>query len=257
MGSGERDLPVTGDGLLDRVALEKAVASGPALVAVQHVNNETGVTQPISEIAELVTGAGSLLLADCAQSAGKLPLPSADFIAVSAHKFGGPPGIGALLVREPVTLEPSGGQERGYRRGTQDAPAAAGMAAALTCGAFRRAMLRLAELRSRLDEGVRSVGGAVIAQDSPRIPNIGAVALPGSASASLLVQFDLAGLAVSAGAACSSGTMKESRVLRAMGVDSAIASSAIRVSFGPQTSADDVEAFLAVFRDIAERREAA
>ena len=257
MGSGERDLPVTGDGLLDMVALEQALASGPALVAVQHVNNETGVIQPISEIAELVMGAGSLLLADCAQSAGKLPLPSADFIAVSAHKFGGPPGIGALLVRDPATLEPSGGQERGYRRGTQDAPAAAGMAAALACGAFRNAMPRLTELRNRLDEGVRSVGGAVIAQDSPRIPNIGAVALPGSASASLLVQLDLAGLAVSAGAACSSGTMKESRVLRAMGVDSAIASSAIRVSFGPHTSADDVEAFLAVFRDIAERRQAA
>ena len=106
---------------------------------------------------------GSLLLADCAQSAGKMPLPDADFIAVSAHKLGGPPGIGALLVRDLATLEPSGGQEQGYRRGTQDAPAAAGFAAALESRAFD--MSRLAELRRRLDEGVMAAGGVVIAED--------------------------------------------------------------------------------------------
>lgn len=257
MGAEARELPVGPDGLIDLAALDDALASGPALVAIQHVNNETGVIQPLDVLAERVRAAGSLLLADCAQSAGKLPLPPADFIPISAHKFGGPPGIGALLVRDLGTLEPSGGQEKGYRRGTQDAPAAAGMAAALTAGAFRAAMPELAKLRRQLDDGVRAAGGVVIAEDSPRIPNIGAIALPGFASSSLLVQFDLAGFAVSAGSACSSGKMKESRVLKAMGVDAEIASSMLRVSFGPQTSGQDIDDFLVEFRRIAERRRAA
>ena len=126
--------------------------------------------QPIGEIAERVRAAGSVLLSDCAQSAGKLDLPDADLIAVSAHKLGGPPGIGALLVRDLAVLEPTGGQEKGYRRGTQDAPAAAGFAAALDSRAFADAMPRLAELRHRLDDGVKAAGGQVIAEDSPRIP---------------------------------------------------------------------------------------
>ena len=226
----------------------------PALVAIQQVNNETGVIQPMDEIVEAVRSAGSLLLADCAQSAGKMPLPDADFIAVSAHKLGGPPGIGALLVRDLATLEPSGGQEQGYRRGTQDAPAAAGFAAALENRAFD--MPRLAELRRRLDEGVKAAGGVVIAEDSPRIANIGAVALPGAAQSSLLVQFDLAGFAVSAGSACSSGKMKQSLVLEAMGVAPGIASSFLRISFGPSTSEADVDAFLAEWRRIADRASA-
>jgi cysteine desulfurase len=257
MGAAARELPVGSDGVIDLEVLDKALAEGPSLVAIQQVNNETGVVQPLEELAARVSASGSLLLADCAQSAGKLPLPPADFIAVSAHKFGGPPGVGALLVRDLGRLEPSGGQEKGYRRGTQDAPAAAGMAAALGAGAFRDAMPRLAELRRRLDDGVRDVGGVVIADGSLRIPNIGAVALPGAASSSLLVQFDLAGFAVSAGSACSSGKMKESRVLKAMQVDPEIASAMLRVSFGPETTADDVDGFLLEFRRITERRRAA
>ena len=136
MGDGATVLPVEGDGLIDLDALEAALEGEPALVAIQQVNNETGVIQPIAEIAEQVRAAGSLLLADCAQSAGKLDLPDADFIAVAAHKFGGPPGIGALLVRDIGTLHASGGQEKGYRRGTQAVPAVAGMAAALEARAF-------------------------------------------------------------------------------------------------------------------------
>ena len=226
---------------------------GPALVAIQQVNNETGVIQPIEGIADKVRAAGSLLLADCAQSAGKLPLPDADLIAISAHKFGGPPGIGALLVKDLAALQASGGQEKGYRRGTQNLPGAMGMAAALASKAFEQAMPRLAELRRRLDDGVKAAGGVVIAEGSERIANIGAIALPGGQSSGLLVQFDLAGFAVSAGSACSSGAMKESRVLKAMQVDPAIASSFLRISFGPSTSADDVDAFLAEWRRIAER----
>ena len=256
MGEGAEVVPVTSSGLIDIGALQLALAAGPALVAIQHVNNETGVIQPMDEIAETVRSAGSLLLADCAQSAGKLPLPEADFIAVSSHKLGGPPGIGALLVRDLATLRAVGGQEKGYRRGTEDAPAAAGFAAALESPALAEAMPRLAQLRRRLDECVKAAGGAVIAEDSPRIATIGAVALPGISQASLLVQFDLAGFAVSAGSACSSGKMKDSAVLAAMRVGSELASSFLRVSFGPCTSEEDVDAFLAEWRRVAERANA-
>ncbi len=256
MGQGVDVLPVRADGLIDMDALQQALGEGSALVAIQQVNNETGVIQPVEQIVAAVRSAGSLLLADCAQSAGKLPLPDADFIAISAHKLGGPPGIGALLVRDLAALEPCGGQEQGYRRGTQDAPAAAGFAAALESRAFANAMPRLGELRRRLDDGVKAVGGVVIAEGAPRISNIGAVALPGASQASLLVQFDLAGFAVSAGSACSSGKMKQSTVLAAMGIAPEIASSFLRISFGPTTSEADVEAFLAEWRRIADRANA-
>lgn len=256
MGTGAGVLPVRPDGLVDMDALRQALADGPALVAIQQVNNETGVIQPLEEIIAEVRSAGSLLLADCAQSAGKMPLPDADFVAISAHKLGGPPGIGALLVRDLATLEACGGQEQGYRRGTQDAPAAAGFAAAIKCRAFADAMPRLGELRRRLDEGVTAAGGVVIADEAPRIANIGAVALPGASQASLLVQFDLAGFAVSAGSACSSGKMKQSTVLGAMGVAPEIAASFLRISFGSATSEAEVDAFLAEWRRIAERASA-
>ncbi len=117
MGAASRVIPVGSDGLIDEPALDSILAEGPALVAVQLVNNETGVIQPLGRLAPRIREAGSLLLADCAQSASKLPLPDADFIALSAHKLGGPPGVGALLVRDLGTLEPVGGQEKGYRRG--------------------------------------------------------------------------------------------------------------------------------------------
>lgn len=257
MGEGAKVLPVDRSGLIDLAALDVVLAEGPALVAVQQVNNETGVIQPIDAIGARVREAGSLLLADCAQSAAKLPLPDADFIAISAHKFGGPPGIGALLVKDLATLEASGGQEKGYRRGTQNLPGAMGMAAALESGAFEEAMPRLAELRRRLDEGVKAAGGVVIAEEAPRIANIGAVAMPGGQSSGLLVQFDLAGFAVSMGSACGSGAMKESRVLKSMQVDHEIASSFLRISFGPATSEADVDAFLAEWGRIASRQKAA
>jgi len=257
MGEHAQVLPVNQDGLIDLDALDRVLAEGPALVAIQQVNNETGVIQPMQPIAAKVREAGSLLLADCAQSAGKLPLPDADFIAVSAHKFGGPPGIGALLVKDLASIEASGGQEKGYRRGTQNLPGAMGMAAALESRAFQQAMPRLAELRRRLDVGVKAAGGVVIAEHSDRIANIGAIAMPGGQSSGLLVQFDLAGFAVSAGSACGSGAMKESRVLKAMRVDPVIASSFLRISFGPSTSEADVDAFLGEWSRIASRQRAA
>jgi cysteine desulfurase len=254
MGPRSGVIPVRPDGLIDEQALEAVLAEGPALVAIQQVNNETGIIQPLEKLAARIREAGSLLLADCAQSAGKLPLPDADFIAACAHKLGGPPGIGVLLVRDLGTLEPVGGQEKGYRRGTPDAPNALAFAAALAARPYD--MERLAQLRTRLDEGVRAAGGAVIGESSPRVPTIGAVALPGTSSASLLAQLDLAAISVSAGSACSSGALKESEVLAAMAVPADIAGSMIRVSFGPDTSEADVDRFLNEWRRIASRSSA-
>lgn len=251
MGVGSAPIPVGADGLIDEEALARILAQGPALIAIQHVNNETGVIQPLDRLAAKIREAGSLLLADCAQSAGKLPLPDADFIAACGHKLGGPPGIGVLLVRDLATLEAVGGQERGYRRGTQDAPSAASFAAALAARPYD--MDRLTALRVRLEEGVRAVGGQIIAEKSPRIATIGAVSMPGASNASLLVQFDLAGIAVSAGSACSSGKMKKSAVLEAMKVEQATADGFLRISFGPSTTDADVDAFLAEWRRIANR----
>ena len=257
MGEAATVLPVDTNGLIDLEALETALGVGSALVAVQLVNNETGVIQPIERIQEIVRNAGSLLLADCAQAAGKIPLPDADFVAVSAHKFGGPPGVGALLVRDLASLKASGGQERGYRRGTENWPATAGMAAALASCAFAEAMPRLASLREQLEQEITAAGGLVIAAEAPRIATIGGYSMPGVASASQLVQLDLAGISVSAGSACSSGSMKPSRVLAAMGIPEEIAASVVRVSFGPTTSESDIERFLGEWRRMAARAKAA
>lgn len=252
MGPKSKVISVGAEGLIDEAALDSVLAEGPALVAIQMVNNETGILQPLDRLGRKIREAGSLLLADCAQSASKYPLPDADFIALSAHKLGGPPGVGALLVNDLGTLEPVGGQEKGYRRGTQDAPSAMAFAAAVAARPYD--MERLAALRARFDDGVRAAGGLVIGEDSPRLPTIGAIALPGASSASLLVQFDLAGIAVSAGSACSSGKMKESAVLAAMGVAPEIADGCLRISFGPHTTDAEVDAFLAEWTRIASRQ---
>ena len=255
MGATAQVIPVNAAGLIDEAALDKVLAEGPALVAIQMVNNETGILQPLDRLAPKIREAGSLLLADCAQSASKYPLPDAEFIALSAHKLGGPPGVGALLVKDLATLEPVGGQEKGYRRGTQDAPSALAFAAALAARPYD--MERLAALRAKLDEGVKAAGGVVIGEASPRLPTIGAISLPGASSAVLLVQFDLAGIAVSAGSACSSGKMKESAVLAAMGVAPDVANGFLRISFGPNTTEAEVDAFLREWTRIASRQKAA
>lgn len=254
MGPSSAVIPVDRNGLVDERALDSILAGGPALIAIQHANNETGVIQPLEKIAAKIRAAGSLLLSDCAQSAGKLPLPDADFIAACAHKLGGPPGIGVLLVKDLASLQPVGGQEKGYRRGTQDAPAALGFAAALAARPYD--MERLAELRRRLEDGVRAQGGVIIAENAPRIATIGSVSMPRVSNAALLIQLDLAGIAVSAGSACSSGKMKASDVLAAMHVSSEIAGGFLRVSFGPDTSEADVDRFLAEWRGIRSRTKA-
>ena len=252
MGDDAAVIPVEPDGLIDEAALDAVLSAGPALIAIQQVNNETGIIQDLDRLAPKIRAAGSLLLADCVQGASKMPLPDAAFIAICAHKLGGPPGIGALLVRDLGTLTPcGGGQERGYRRGTQDVPGALAFAAALAAKPYN--MERMASIRERLERGVAAAGASVIGQGAPRLPTIGAISVPGANAASLLIQLDLAGIAVSAGSACASGKARASHVLAAMGVPPDVASGFLRVSFGPDTSEAEVDAFVAEFSRIAGR----
>ena len=245
-------LPVQQDGAVHPDALTGrlgALGAKAPLVAVQAVNNETGVCQPLDKLAPIVRRAGGLLLADCAQSAGKMALPDADLIAISAHKFGGPPGVGALLVRDLGMLDASGGQEKGYRAGTENLPGVVAMMAALE--ANRGWVDRAADLRAHLDGAIEAAGGEVVAKRSPRLATIAAYRMPGVAASAQLIQLDLAGIAVSAGSACSSGTLKTSHVLAAMGWGAEEAAQVIRASFGPETSRADIYRFVEAWRRIA------
>ncbi len=238
---------VAPDGQLNLSELEQALASqAPALVAIQHVNSETGVVQDLAAIAALVKARNARLLVDAAQGAGKLPLPQADLIALSAHKFGGPVGIGALLVRDYALLAPTGGQERGYRAGTEPLPQVLAMAAALEAG--HDWLQSASALRESLEAQLLDLGAEVIAAHAPRSPAIGAYRMPGKSSAAQLIRFDGAGIAVSAGSACSSGSLKASHVLTAMGVEGL--GEVIRVSIGRETTADEIARFVEVWREI-------
>ena len=241
-------LPVDGNGVIDLDALAMALRGGPALVAVQHANNETGVIQPIAAIAALVAAAGGRLLVDAVQSAGKLPLPDADFVAVSAHKLGGIPGCGALIARDPAlvsAVQRGGGQERGLRGGTANLPGIAAFAAAV---ADPTDWTRIASLRDLLE---LRLGAPVHGANAPRLPNISNIALPGVAAVTQVMALDLAGVMVSAGAACSSGKVAASHVLTAMGV--AAAGEAIRVSLGPATTTAEIDTFCTTWNKMAAR----
>ncbi|KPF71915.1 cysteine desulfurase [alpha proteobacterium AAP81b] len=243
-------LPVDRAGVIDLSALAEALARGPALVAIQHANNETGVVQPIDEIAAMVREAGGRLLVDAVQSAGKLPLPAADFVALSAHKLGGPMGVGALIVADPaslVAIQKGGGQERGRRGGTPNIPGIAGFAAAV-CAA--RDWAAVAVRRDHLETRLVAAGARSNGAGAPRLPNIASIALPGVAAATQVIALDLAGFEVSAGAACSSGRTRASHVLAAMGLP---ADDAIRVSLGPATSDAEIDAFAEAWLAMAAR----
>lgn len=243
---GARTIAVDAGGLVDMDSLGDV--SG-ALVAVQQVNNETGVMQPLGALADAVRGGGGILLADCAQAAGKIPLPTCDMAAISAHKFGGPIGTGALLVHDLALIAPTGGQERGYRGGTENVAGAMAMAVALEAG--HGWMERALRLRARLEDAVIDAGGEVIAPDSPRLATIGSYRIPGLSAAVQLIRLDAAGFAVSAGSACSSGSLRVSHVLTAMGVDGNAAGEVIRVSIGRDTTEADIDCFLDAWRSLA------
>jgi cysteine desulfurase len=251
-----RQIAVRSDGTLDLDDLDRALEGAETpLVAVQSVNNETGVIHPIEEVHSRVKAAGGLLLTDCAQSAGKLPLPDADFLVIAAHKFGGPPGIGALLVKDIATLDAIGGQEGGYRPGTAAVPSIMGFAAAAEAdhGWYEESK----RLRASLDSGIEAAGGEIVAAGAPRIATIACYRMPGVPGAAQMMQLDLAGIAVTAGSACASGSLKTSHVLTAMGWPEEAAREVIRVSFGPQTRESDIDALLGQWTGLYGKRRAA
>jgi cysteine desulfurase len=241
------------DGGVDLVAL--SAASGPSsiadddwenrtLVAVQHVNSETGTRQDLGMVAEVVHDQRGLLLVDCAQSAGKIEIPQlADMVIVSAHKFGGPIGVGALLVKDFKMLTPVGGHERGYRRGTENLPGVLGMAAALEAGAWATSPEQRAAFAAEV-AGERLTIGSLV-------DYIFALTHPTMSAQALLIRLDAMGFAVSAGSACSSGTLKKSRVLDAFGVPDDVAARTIRVSLGWSTTPDELERFAEAWASLA------
>jgi len=266
-------VPVDGEGVVELGALEALVAAetAPAVVSVMLANNETGVLQPVAEAARLAHRHGALLHVDAAQAAGRVPVDvtalDADLLTLSAHKLGGPQGVGALVVRDGIdvmALQRGGGQELGRRAGTEPVALIAGFGAAAEAAARDEAgMGRLAAMRDGMEAAIleRVPEVRIPGRGAARLPNTSAIAMPGVASATQVMAFDLDGLAVSAGAACSSGRVGPSHVLAAMGLEPAIAGTAVRVSFG-WTSQDDhphefVRSWLALYERCAERRKAA
>jgi cysteine desulfurase len=262
-------IPVDRDGIVDLDRLDAMFAADqrPAIVSVMLANNETGVIQPAREIARIAHAHDALFHCDAVQAAGKMKLAAtgigADLITLSAHKLGGPLGIGALAIiganAEPAAapLLRGGGQERGRRAGSENVPgiagfAAAAAAAAAVCDADHANVLRLRDMLER--EALTAVPeAAVIAGDAPRLPNTTALALPGVAAETQVIALDLAGIMVSAGAACSSGKVGPSHVLAAMGLPPALTAGTIRVSLGWTTTEADVEHFLDVWTAMAHR----
>ncbi|HQT87376.1 MAG TPA: aminotransferase class V-fold PLP-dependent enzyme [Acidiphilium sp.] len=250
-------VPVTQSGIVDLAALERLLADHPgALVCLMAANNETGVLHPIQAIATLCAAHQAMLHVDAAQSAGRIdadPLGAgATSLALSSHKLGGPKGAGALIMAPTMAdrLPPliiGGGQERGRRGGTPDLPAIAGFAAAITAIGPDEAH-RLQSMRDLIEDGALALGAEIIGHDAPRLPNTTCLAVPLVAAQTQVIALDLAGIAVSAGSACSSGKVARSHVLDAMGLD-ALAGCAIRVSL-PWNCQDDAPArFLAAYQD--------
>lgn len=249
-GEGAGVLPVTSGGIVDLDRLKAAMQPG-TLVCVQWANSETGVIQPIAAIAGIVHEAGGVLLVDAAQMPARADpdvIRHADLIALSAHKRGGPPGIGALLVRDFATLLPMGGQEKGYRAGTENLPGALGYAAALE---VPEPLAPAAALRHRLETAIVATGGEVIGADQRRSPLIGAYRMPGVSSAAQLIRYDLAGVSVSAGSACASGSLRPSHVLTAMGWTEPALREIVRVSFGRATTPAEIDRFADLWRATA------
>ncbi len=249
-----RIAPVDSAGLVDLDALE-TLLQPHTLVAVMHANNETGVIQPVAEVVALARKHGARTLVDAVQTAGKLPLPDGDLIAVSAHKLGGPPGVGALIVRDFDALDAAGGQERGYRAGTENIPAIMGFAAAIEARADRTWLDRVAILRDSLEARLIAAGATINGAGAERLPTTSSIRMPGIPAETQVIAFDLAGFRVSAGAACSSGKVATSHVLAAMGVEGP--GEAVRVSLGWNTTEAEVDAFTAAWQALAARRAAA
>jgi cysteine desulfurase len=255
-------LPVDAEGVIDLDALAAALdaATGPALVCVMLANNETGTIQPIAEIAAVCHARGARLHVDAVQAAGRTAVDmaalGADSLVLSGHKMGGPMGAGALLLAPEAAahllpLIAGGGQERGLRGGTPALPAIAGFAAA-TLDAQPADRARLVALRARIEAAAVAAGARICGGGAPRLPNTTCLALPGVRSEAQVIALDLAGVSVSAGAACSSGKVARSHVLEAMGLGD-VAGQAIRVSLPWNATAEDVAAFARAYEALASR----
>ena len=261
------DLPVDDDGVVVREELSRALASaseGPALLTLQLANNETGVLQPVADVAAEAKQHGLAVHTDAVQAAGRVPIDVAslgvDYLTVSAHKLGGPQGTGALVFRGRRALSPlisGGGQERRRRAGTESVAAIAGFGAAAQAARRELAqMARVGRLQAWLESQVRSITpeAIIIAEGAARLPNTTDLALPGASAETLVIQFDLAGIAISAGAACASGKVGASHVLAAMGLSAELAGAAIRISLGHGSTQADVARFLDAWTHLAAKR---
>ncbi len=258
------DLPVDDRGVIDLNTLDAVLAKRPALVSVMWVNNEVGVVQPIPEIATRCHKAGVPLHTDGVQAVGKLPvdlhaLPGV-MISVSGHKLGGPKGVGALVVRDRKILEPlmhGGGHQYGLRPGTENVAFAVALAKAVELAVAERAAeaARLEQLRDALAQALLAVvpDAVVLGIDAPRAPHILALAVPGTEGQVLVMHLDLAGVAASAGSACSSGATEPSHVLKAMGVPRDLALGFVRLSLGHTSTANDIERAVPAFAKAVER----
>jgi cysteine desulfurase len=260
----DRIAPVDANGVIELEALAALLSAAPkpALAVVQLANNETGVIEPMREIAALCREHGALLLVDAAQAFGRMPVSAIDldasYLVLSSHKIGGPPGAGALILAPgaPFTIGRfGGGQERGRRPGTENMGAIAGFGVAADWAVREMAeeVARMARLRDRFEAGLPREA-VIFAAKAARLPNTSNFALPGVAAETAVIAMDLEGVAVSSGAACSSGKVRSSRVLSAMGVAPDLAKSALRVSFGYGSEDDDADAALAALVKIAQRR---
>ncbi|WP_415018919.1 cysteine desulfurase family protein [Aestuariivirga sp.] len=249
-------IPVDREGRVDLAALEKMIAGPNVLVSVMLANNETGVIQPIADVVALARKAGALVHVDAVQGFGKMPVNfgvlGCDLMTVAAHKVGGPVGVGALIIRDGLVVEPllnGGGQELRRRAGTENLAGVAGWAAVAKENAIDTKALR-DELDSSLE------GAVILGMGAERLPNTTCFAMPGFRAETLLMNFDLAGIAVSSGSACSSGKVGRSHVLDAMGVAPELAAAAIRVSLGWTSTAADVRHFVTVWKQLVARQRA-
>ena len=245
--------PVTSDGTIDLDALQSLIQDDePPLVSLMLANNETGAIQPVSQAAPLVHAAGGILHVDAVQALGRIPLDvrvlGADLVSVSAHKIGGPKGVGALAIVDPELQPPAsllkgGGQERNRRAGTENVAGIAGFGVATAiAGVDLEEFSRMQALRDRLEAGLAEGADVTIfSKGAPRLPNTTLFAMAGMRAETAVIAFDLEGIAVSSGAACSSGKVQPSHVLTAMGVPAELVQSAIRISLGHATKEDDID----------------
>jgi len=267
--AGATLIPVTREGVVDLAALEALLAAEdqPAVVSIMLANNETGAIQSVAEAAAIARRHRALLHCDAIQGAGKIPVDfralGADLLSISAHKLGGPPGVGALVARDGVPLSPlqrGGGQERGRRAGTENLPGIVGFGvAAELAGRESLPSAGIAELRDAAEAALTAAApeARVFGKTVQRLPNTLCIGMPGVAASTQVMALDLAGVMVSAGAACSSGKVRRSHVLAAMGASAVEAESAIRVSLGWSTTVAEIEQLVAAWTVLYRRTRSA